>query len=117
MTRKPLRGDDYVFDEPPRWLPGPLRKVAGDLIYDEMHALELGLVGIPLGIALALGYSTLAIGTLIALVGIAFGLKKAPNDLPVAGRVVRREPWYFLLVLVTSSTFAAGVTAIVTTLT
>ncbi|MFD1515101.1 hypothetical protein [Halomarina rubra] len=113
MSRKPLHGDDYVFDDPPAWLPTPLQKVAGDLIYDEAHALELGLVGIPLGIALTLGYDRLAIGTLIALITIAFGLRAAPNSLPIASRTVQKEPWYFLIVLIGSMTLAAGAVAMV----
>ena len=113
MARKPLKGDDYVFDSPPEWLPGPLRKIAGDLIYDEMHALELGVVGVPLGIALAMGHSTLALGTLVALVAIAFGLKKAPNDLPVAQRVIRKEPWYMTMSLTLFTLIGAGAATIV----
>lgn len=116
MTRQPLRGSDYVFDEPPQWLPRPLQKVAMDLTYDEAHAAELGLVGLPLGIALAIGHSTLAIGTFVALVTLAFGLRAAPNDLPVAGRLVRKEPWYFLIVAVVTMTLAAGATVIATVL-
>ena len=100
MTRKKLRGDDYVFDEPPRWLPGPLRKVAGDLIYDEMHALELGVVaGLTFGVAIATGYTDVAVPLLVLSVAAAFGLKRAPNNMAVAQRVTSGEPWYYGLAL------------------
>lgn len=98
--REPLKGTDYVYEEPPWWAVGPLERVSTDLTYDEAHAALLGLVGVLVGLAWTVGLRVEASTLLIALVGIAFGLKRLPNNAPVAGRVVRREPWYFSTVLV-----------------
>lgn len=112
MTRDSLHGDDYVFDrEDVQALPGFARRVALDLTYDEAHAAELGAIGFVLGAGLSLGFTELAVGTLIALVTVAFGLRAAPEDIPLAQRIVRREPWYFTTVLlVTTALGAAGAT-------
>ncbi|MFC5970087.1 hypothetical protein ACFPYI_01965 [Halomarina salina] len=100
MTRKPLHGDDYVFESPPDWLPDPLRKVASDLTYDEAHALELGAVaGLVFGVAIATGYTDVAVPLLVLSVAAVLGLKRAPNNRLVAQRVTRNEPWYYGLAL------------------
>lgn len=100
--REPLGKSDYVFEQPPAWAVGPLEAVAMDLTYDEAHAALLGLVGVLVALTWSVVLRVEASTLLIALVGIAFGLKRLPNNKPVAGRVIRREPWYFSTVLVVS---------------
>jgi hypothetical protein len=113
MTRDPLHGDDYVFDRTDvESLPGFVRRVALDLTYDEAHAAELGAVGLLLGAALSLGHDRLALGTLVALITVAFGLRAAPNSAPVARRIVRKEPWYFTTVLLVTTALGAGGVAV-----
>ena len=113
----PLHGDDYVFDSPPSWLPQPFRRVAGDLIYDEAHAMELGFItGLVFGIGLAAGYTDVVIPLLVLSVASAFGLKKAPGTLPVAQRVERAEPWYFGVLLAVGLAVGVGAFLAVTLL-
>lgn len=99
-----LSGDDYVWGgDPPEWLPTPLRRVAGDLTYDEAHAALLGLVGFLAGAGWYMGLTGI-VGTITAAaITLALGLRAAPNNLPIAGRLVRREPWYFTTVYVASA--------------
>lgn len=96
-----LKGDDYVWGgDAPEWLPTPLRRVAGDLTYDEAHAMLLGLVGVLAGAGWYFGWHSAVQTFTVAVVTLAFGLRAAPNDLPIAGRLVRREPWYFTTVYI-----------------
>jgi hypothetical protein len=90
-------------------LPGPLRRTALDLTYDEVHAAKLGLSGVVVGASWAAGLREEAAVLSMALVGVAFGLKQLPNDKPVAGRVMRREPWFFTAVFVLAGFFSVGV--------
>ncbi|MFB6162522.1 MAG: hypothetical protein ABEJ86_03655 [Halococcoides sp.] len=74
------------------------------LTYSEWHAAVLGLIGVFAGAGVPLGYQTVVgLGTL-ALLGLIFALRIAPSHLPVAGRLVRREPWYFTTVYVLTAT-------------
>lgn len=109
-----LKGKDYVFgDTLPEWLPAVLRRPLGDLTYNEVHAMELGLVGLVIGATWAVGYPKEATVISFLLVGTAFGLRKMPEDKPVAARVVRREPWYFTTVYVLTAVLSAyGATVI-----
>lgn len=98
-----LSGDDLVWGgSPPEWLPGPLQRVGGDLTYDEAHAMLLGLVGVLAGAGWFFGWQGAVQAFTVAVVTLAFGLRAAPDDLPIAGRLVRREPWYFLVVYIGS---------------
>lgn len=109
-----LKGSDYAFrGSVPEWLPVFLRRWARDLTYDEVHAMELGLLGIVAGAAWWAGLHE-AVATLsLTLVAAAFGLRKLPDKLPVARRVVRREPWYFTTVyLVTAVNTVAALMVI-----
>lgn len=102
-----LSGDDLVWGgSPPEWLPTPLRRVAGDLTYAEAHAMLLGLVGTLAGAGWFFGWRSAAQAFTVAVTTLAFGLRAAPNDLPIAGRLVRREPWYFFVVYIASLTAA-----------
>lgn len=127
MAREPLKGSDYLFDEDAAlwWARGPIEDWAKDLTYDEVHAMELGLVGVLAGAGWWLGFHTYALGVSGVLVALAFGLKRIPAaDGPpleqadgvlrqlvksVAGKVVRREPWYFTTVYLVTATVTAGV--------
>ena len=111
--REPLAGKDYVFEEPPWWAVGPLEAVAMDLIYDEAHAMLLGLVGIPLALAWRAGLGMEVAGLTVTLVAVAFGLRAAPNSAPVARRIVRKEPWYFTTVLVAALVLSLTVVGVV----
>lgn len=106
----PLKGRDYIFSEDslPAWLPGPLRRTALDLTYDEVHAAKLGLVGVVVGSAWTAGLRKEAAVLGMTLVGVAFGLKKLPDNKPVAGRVIRREPWYFTAVFILVTVLSVG---------
>lgn len=92
-----LEYDDYVWPNPPAWLPAPLRRVLADLTYDEAHGLLLGLVGLGAGAAVAIG-GWLAV---IAGVGTLLVLAAAVEDVPIGGtfvtRVLQRNVWYFLV--------------------
>ena len=113
MSRTPLKGTDYVYEEPPWWAVGPLTAVSMDLTYDEAHAALLGLVGIPLALAWTAGLTTEVAGLVVALVALAFGLRKAPNTAPIARRIVRKEPWYFTTVLVAALVLSLTVVEVV----
>ena len=106
MTDEPLDATDYVVQDPPGWLPDPVQRWLADLTYREWHAIWLGVVGFPLGLAYAAGRQE-ALPIAVALVAITFGLRKAPDDAPVASRIIHKEPWYFLVPLTTL--FSAGV--------
>ena len=110
--RRPLSGSDYVFPGPlPRWLPAFLRRFLYDLRYDELHAAELGLVGAAAGVGVWSGSAGAAAAFSLVLFAAAFGLRRADPDGPVpwASRVLRREPWYFVVVYAASA--AAGYAA------
>lgn len=103
----PLKADDYVLrGAVPEWLPGPLRRVARDFTYDEAHAMLLGLVGLPAGTGWYYGHTDPVGAFTVAVITLALGLRAAPNDLPVAGRLVQYEPWYFTTMYVASAAFA-----------
>lgn len=106
----PLKGKDYVLTEDslPSWVPGPIRRTALDLTYDEVHAAKLGLVGVVAGGTWSAGLQKEAAVLSFMLVGLAFGLKKMPDSKPVAGRVIRREPWYFTTVYVLATLLSVG---------
>lgn len=103
----PLRADDPVIENPPDWLPGPVYRWLADLTYREWHAALLGLLGVFVGAAWTAGFRPEAVGVTVATVGIAFGLRALPDNAPVAGRVIRREPWYFTVPFVATAVLAA----------
>lgn len=79
-----------------------------DLTYNEAHSALLGLVGAPAGVAFQAGFREVAVGFGLTVVLIAFGLRRMSGEtVPVAQRVIRREPWYFMTVFVVSAV-AAG---------
>lgn len=123
MTDDGLQGSDNVFEgDVPGWIPAVLRPVAGDLTINEVHAIELGLLGLFTGPALRLGFVTEVAFFTAVFVGLAFGFRRIrPESVPrfegdgllravltvvseisgnVAARTVGREPWYFLTVYV-----------------
>jgi len=110
--REPLEGTDYVFEEPPWWAVGPLTAVSMDLTYDEAHAMLLGLVGVLLGLTWSAGLTMETGALLLTLVAVAFGLKKIPGNVPIARRIVRKEPWYFTTVLVAATALTVGATEV-----
>lgn len=125
-----LKASDYVFrDETlPEWIPGAIRRTLLDLTYWEVHAMELGLLGLIAGAGVRLGFETwVAFGTAF-LVGTAFGIRRLdPEEVPefkgdgvlrallhlitgtaenIASRTLGREPWYFLVVYVLTSSLS-----------
>lgn len=107
-SREGLKGTDYIFEEPPAWAVGPLRPWAMDLTYNEVHAMELGLVGLLAGAGWWMGYHEAVATFTVAVIGIAFGLKRLPN-VSVASRVLRKEPWYFSTVFIVSALLSVGI--------
>lgn len=75
-----------------------------EVTYTEVHSALLGLVGILAGAGFRLGFVQAVGGFTVCVVTVAFGLRRLSADsIPVAVRVVRREPWYFLVVYVTTA--------------
>lgn len=90
-----------------------------DLTYDEVHSMELGLLGIFAAVAIHLGYIDVAVYGSILLIAIAFGVCQSiirrvlPGELrercksecktAVARKIIRAEPWYFTTVFIVSS--------------
>jgi|AntAceMinimDraft_16_1070373.scaffolds.fasta_scaffold00226_16 hypothetical protein len=130
MSRDGLNASDYVFSEDglPAWVPAFLRRVLLDLTYWEFHAMELGLLGLFAGAGVRLGLTEwVAFGTAF-LVGTSFGFRRLdPDRIPsfegdgvlralvhlvagtaenIASRTLGREPWYFLVVYVLTTTAA-----------
>lgn len=66
------------------------------LTYNEVHSLVLGAVGLLAGTAYRLGMQQTAAGFTLFVVAVAFGLRRTERELPIAQRVVKNEPWYFL---------------------
>jgi len=67
---------------------------------NEVHAAQLGLVGVFAGLAYSMGYVQEALGASFMLIGIAFGVKALPDrkedtQLPIAIKTKRHEPWWF----------------------
>ena len=91
--------------QPPR----PNLPILRHLTYDEVHATQLGLVGLPIGAAMVHEETELAIWFTVALMGIVFGVSKLNNyDSNAAVGVISQEPWYFT----TSYFFFVGAGAI-----
>lgn len=104
----PLSGSDYPFaDVDLPWLPDSIQAWLHDLTYNEVHAAGLGLVGFLVGAAIHLGFRAEAGAFTVAVVTLAFGLRKAPNDAPIAQRLIRHEPWYFLTVYIVTAAISA----------
>lgn len=101
-----LKGSDHPFRD--SWwvehLPAALRRVASDLTYDEVHAMELGLLGIPMTVYWLFGgaFADIVIGV-GALILLAVAMFKLPRESGVFSELLSRETWYFLLVFVASS--------------
>lgn len=108
-SERGLKGEDYVFETPPWWAVGPLKRVLMDLTYNEVHAMELGLVGVLAGVGWWYGLHEMVAVFTVGAIGIAFGLRRLPESKPIAARVIRMEPWYFSLVYVVSAVLASGV--------
>lgn len=72
-----------------------------DVTYNEVHSALLGLVGVPAGVGFQTGYEEAVAGFTVFVVCVAFGCRRlSDRNVPIARRVVRREPWYFLTVYV-----------------
>lgn len=100
----PGTDDEYPFrGTAAERLPESLRQWATDLTYTELHAMELGLLGVLAATGWHAGFRPPAVGFTVAAVAIAFGLRALPEPVPVAARVVRREPWYFTTVYVVTT--------------
>lgn len=66
--------------------------------YNEVHAMELGLVGVFGGLLYASGYVELGLITSLVLILTALGIKQIHNDkLPMAIKTYRHEPWWFMI--------------------
>jgi len=93
----PLSGDDYIWPDPPAWLPAPLRRVVADLTVDEAHGMLLGLSGLLVGV----GFATGGVGALLAMFVTALFLTVAVVNVPVGSTLVasimQRNVWYWLV--------------------
>lgn len=68
------------------------------LTYDEIHAFQLGIVGLPIGAAYAEGLVELSVWFTVAIMGIVFGISKyedTENGKRRAMGVISDVPWYF----------------------
>lgn len=82
---------------------------------NEIHAAQLGLVGLFIGIAYNAGLEAPAIALAVALVGYAVigepAFHSLPHDAPeyetIGMKTIRHEPWWFLVPFVVS--FVIGV--------
>lgn len=101
-----LEATDYVVENPPSWLPSPVRRWLGDLTYREWHSAVLGSLGLLAGGGVALGLTAFVAPLAAALLAIALGLQKAPDSFPKPMLVIRREPWYFVVPFVGLATVA-----------
>lgn len=70
---------------------------------NEIHAVELGLVGLIVGMAYAAGFEIEALGATTLLIGLALGIKRIPDEqddedegMSIAIKTKRREPWWFI---------------------
>lgn len=108
-----MSGADHVFSTRPRWAVGPLGALVAGLTYNEVHAMELGLVGVLAGVGWFYGLHEVVAAFTVAAIGIAFGLRRIPESRPVAARVIQREPWYFSLVYIGSAVLSSGVLEVV----
>lgn len=93
--------------------------LAGELTYNEAHAMLLGLLGILAPIAIELGFTSLAVYGSLFLIAIPFGIEEAVlktilrsrgegaaercRRSPIGRRLLRIEPWYFLTVYILSA--------------
>lgn len=69
---------------------------------NEIHAVQLGVVGLFAGLAYSTGMEKEALGASALLIGMAFGVRGLPNDqkdgkLPIAFETKRHEPWWFTM--------------------
>lgn len=68
---------------------------------NEVHAAQLGLIGVFAGLAYGSGMTMEALGASAMLIGLAFGVRKLPNqnskdsEIPIAIETKRHEPWWF----------------------
>jgi len=83
-----MPGSESVFSENP-------------LTFREWHAAVLGgTVGVVAGYLPVVGYPSVGVTLVGLVVGVALGVKRLGS---VAGRTVRREPWYALAALVAAA--------------
>lgn len=118
-----MSSKEYPFgDARLSFLPSFASRWVRDLHNDELHAIELGLLGLFAGPALRLGFVVETAFFTALFIGLAFGFRRLdPETVPefegagflravayvastisgnVAARAVGREPWYFLTVYV-----------------
>lgn len=120
--RESLSGDDKVFSEDfCKRCPNFIAAVLRDLDYNEAHAMELGLLGTLAAVGWHLGYHDfVAYGTAF-LLAVMFGLgntflhavgPKMRGKLErnaIARKMIRMNPWYFLLVYMASAGVTTGI--------
>lgn len=101
-----LSGSDHPFEDStwPARLPPAAEAGIRDLTYDEIHAMELGLLGAPLTAFWFFGgpFVDIFVG-LIALILLGVALFKLPHESGLFSRLLSKEPWYFLVVFVVAS--------------
>lgn len=80
-------------DKPPR----PDVPILRHLTYDELHSWVLGIVGLPIGVAITGGESEMAVVFTVTIFAFVLGIKALPtrNGAPKALEAMASEPWYF----------------------
>lgn len=81
--------DDNIFDTE---LP-----LLSHLTYDELHAMLLGVFGLPMGAGLVGGADELSIVFTVTIFSYVMGVKALPtrNSVPAALHAMVNEAWYF----------------------
>jgi len=98
MSDQQAQGNDERIDEGDDV---KLRPFGHPVTANEVHAAQLGLIGVFAGLAYGSGMTTEALGASAMLIGLAFGVRKLPNqssddsEIPIAVRTKRHEPWWF----------------------
>ena len=97
MERQPQEISDRLDSgDEPRFSWGPLVVTT-----NEIHALQLGVVGLFTGLAYSAGLVNESLSLTGLLVLTVFGLRAIPGEVnggevPIAVRTKRHEPWWFI---------------------
>lgn len=79
----------------------------GRVTYTEAHSAELGAIGLFAGIGWMTGFRPEVIAFTVPAFTLAVGLRAAPASMPIAGKVIRREPWYFIVSYIVTALLGA----------
>jgi len=106
-----LSRDDYVWPSPPGWLPQPIRRVVGDLTYDEAHGLLMGLTGLFAGAGFVAGGVPRYVASVGTLLLVAVVLLDVPGESGFVSHVLSQNGWYWLVSYTLTAVLGAWVMA------